>query len=279
MNGDSLTGWDDPLLRVREALKNDEFALYCQTMQGLQAGGHPFAEVLVRLREEEAAMLPPGEFLPVLEHYGMMPQLDCWVLRTLAAAVARGSQVPRFAMNVSAQTLQLAEFPKIFAKFAADAGIAPGAILVELEEADMLAYPEEAERFSAGMREAGGSVVIAGFGAKSATFAPVKALRPELIKVDGSIVRRLLKSEAAARKLEAIMRVSGTLGIGLIAECVEEREVLARLREMGVGYAQGFGIARPQPIESLASVEKPSARQAGRAPVPVGRALVGVGSA
>jgi EAL domain-containing protein (putative c-di-GMP-specific phosphodiesterase class I) len=75
-------GWGDPGERIRHALAKDEFALYCQPIASLEGGsGFAMAEVLVRLREEEKALLPPGEFLPVFERYGMMPELDSWVVR------------------------------------------------------------------------------------------------------------------------------------------------------------------------------------------------------
>ena len=85
-----LAGWTDPVRRLRDAIENDEFELYCQPI--LQFAGeerYPMAEVLVRLREEERALLPPGEFLPVFEHYRMMAQLDRWVVRHTIKRLAR----------------------------------------------------------------------------------------------------------------------------------------------------------------------------------------------
>ena len=88
-----LAGWTDPVRRLRDAIENDEFELYCQPI--LQFAGderYPMAEVLVRLREEERALLPPGEFLPVFEHYRMMAQLDRWVVRHTIKRLASGSR-------------------------------------------------------------------------------------------------------------------------------------------------------------------------------------------
>jgi EAL domain-containing protein (putative c-di-GMP-specific phosphodiesterase class I) len=91
-------------------------------------------------------------------------------------------------------------------------------------------------------------VAIDGFGQRSVSFAPLKTLRIDFIKVDGSIVRNLLRSAVAEQKLKAMVRVGEAIRIGVIAECVEEAAILARLRELGVGFAQGFGIAQPAPI-------------------------------
>src|SRR5438132_12474598 len=106
-----LTGWTDPAAHLRQALEKDEFALFCQPVLTLQgAERYPFGEVLVRMREEEQALLPPGEFLPVFEHYRMMPQLDRWVLRNAAKHLAGGSKFSRLSINLSGQTAEDPEF-------------------------------------------------------------------------------------------------------------------------------------------------------------------------
>ena len=87
-----LAGWAHPLQRLRQALAKDEFTLYCQPILALACvEQYPMAEILVRLREEEKALLPPGEFHAVFEHYRMMPQLDRWVVRNAVKCLARGS--------------------------------------------------------------------------------------------------------------------------------------------------------------------------------------------
>jgi EAL domain-containing protein (putative c-di-GMP-specific phosphodiesterase class I) len=84
------------------------------------------------------------------------------------------------------------------------------------------------------------------------SFTPVRALGVQFVKVDGRITRKVLGAESARTKLNAILRVGERLGFGVVAECVEEQDVLLRLKAMGVGYAQGFGIYQPHPINSLA---------------------------
>src|SRR5258708_6449443 len=93
----ALTGWANPAAHLREALDKDDFELYCQPMlavSGAAAGSYPMGEVLVRLREEETALLPPGEFLPAFEHYRMMPELDRWVVRHAVKRLLAGSRLP-----------------------------------------------------------------------------------------------------------------------------------------------------------------------------------------
>jgi len=251
-----LAGWPNPLARLRAALEKNEFTLYCQPVMALaaQSGGaarYPMAEVLVRMREEERALLPPGEFLPVFEHYAMMPQLDRWVLRHTVQQLVRGSRIPRFTINVSGQTLGDAEFPGFAAAELRTARLAMDAVLFEIDESDVLARLEAAAGFASAVKAYGGGVLIDGFCRRAVSFAPFKALRPDLVKVDGSVIRNLLTSEAAQTKLKAVLRVAGTLGIGVVAECVEQQDQLTRLKALDVAYAQGFGVFQPQPIERV----------------------------
>src|SRR5262245_26962966 len=114
----ALTGWANPAAHLREALEKNDFELYCQPMlalSGAAAGSYPLGEVLVRLREEETALLPPGEFLPAFEHYRMMPELDRWVARHAVKRLLAGSRIDCLTLNISTQTLADAEFPRFVA--------------------------------------------------------------------------------------------------------------------------------------------------------------------
>jgi len=248
-----LAGWTDPVQRLRGAIENNEFELYCQPI--LQFAGderYPMAEVLVRLREEERALLPPGEFLPVFEHFRMMPHLDRWVVRHTVKRLAQGSRIARFTVNLSGQTIEDPEFGRFVAAQLASNQVAPSRLLFEIDEGDTLARLEAAELFASQMKAVGTPLLIDGFGRRAVSFTPVKALGVQFVKVDGRITRKVLASEGARGKLNAILRVGERLGFGVVAECVEDQDILLRLKAMGVGYAQGFGIYQPHPIDTLA---------------------------
>jgi len=238
-----LTGWDDPPGRLMQALERDELELFAQPIVELiEAQPIAMAEVLVRLREEEQALLPPGMFLPVFEYCGMMHELDRWVARHVIARLARGSRVPRFTINISAQTLGDADFmPDIAA-----------ALAFEISEADMLLRPSAAKQFAAAARKLGVALILESFGRSAASFQPLRAMGVTYVKIDGVIVRELAASQVARNKLEAIVRIGEATGIGLIGECVETREALEELKAKGVRYAQGFGIAAPSRIDDVA---------------------------
>jgi len=255
-----LAGWNDPAARLRVALARDDLQLFCQPILSLQPpGAFTMAEVLVRLREEEALLLPPGDFLPVFEHYKMMGELDRWVvrhvLRRLSEPPAGG--IENFSINVSAQTLEDAAFPNFVADELQARRVSPPALTFEIDESDTLARLDSAARFSQAVKQRGCRVLIDGFGRRSVSFLALQTMRADFVKVDGSIVRALLRSEVARQKLKAVVRVGETIGVAVIAECVEEQEILAQLRGLRVGYAQGFGIARPAPIDRPAAFPVP----------------------
>lgn len=247
-----FAGWDDPVLRLGTALENDEFTLFCQPVRALKSGEtFPFAEVLIRFREEESALLPPGEFFPIFEHYGMMPQLDRWVVRTAISRLARGVKLPCFSVNLASQTLEDPTFPGDVANLLSSAGVEGKALIFEIDESDTLLRPEAAEDFAREIRKVGAAILIDGFGQRSVSFNAIKTLRPDFVKVDGSIVRKILSNPSAETKLRAVLRVGEVIRMGVIAECVEEQDILARLVALGVGYAQGFGVYQPLPVDAL----------------------------
>ena len=224
---EELAGWGEPASRLREALAKDELALYCQPVAALSGPMRfPMAEVLIRLHEEEKAMLPPGEFLPAFEHYGMMPDLDRWVLRKVLEHIARGSRIERFAINVSTQTLKDTDFPKSAAVELVSAGVPGTSVLFEINEPDTLARIDDCIRFATGVRAVGCGVTVSGFGRRSASFNALRTLRPDFVKVDGVIVRKLLGAPAAEAKLKAMLRVGEVMGFQVIAEMVEEQDIL-----------------------------------------------------
>jgi EAL domain-containing protein (putative c-di-GMP-specific phosphodiesterase class I) len=252
----ALAGWSRPAERLKRALEKDEFALYCQPILALSDAAsphYPLGEVLVRLREEEQAMLPPGEFLPILEHYRMLPLLDRWVVQHLVKRLVAGARLPAFTMNLSSQTLEDAEFPGHVVAAVRAADLRPGALVFEIEEQELLARTERVAELAAAFRSVGVGVLIDGYGRKAVSFTPLLKVEPSYVKVEGSIIRKLLTSTVAQTKLDAILRVGSTAQVNVIAECVEEPEILAKLRSMGVPYAQGFGIVPPQPIDNVSS--------------------------
>jgi EAL domain-containing protein (putative c-di-GMP-specific phosphodiesterase class I) len=249
-----LLGWDHPAARLREALDYDQLRLYAQAIVALgplAPGGFAMAEVLVRLREEEARMLPPGDFLPAFEHFRMMGELDRWVVRNALRKLGGDGKVKRLSVNVSTQTIEEGSFAPFAAMQLRLAGLDPTALVVEIDESDAIDRPEAAARFAAEVKAVGCKLLLDGFACRSVSFDPLKALLVDYVKVDGTVIRNILRSESSATKLRAIVRVGEVTGVGVIAECVEDEPILAALKQFKVGYAQGFGIRKPETIDDL----------------------------
>jgi EAL domain-containing protein (putative c-di-GMP-specific phosphodiesterase class I) len=238
--------------RLEHALAADELVLFCQPIRALAQGGYPMAEVLVRMRDEERALLPPGEFLPLFEELGMMPQLDRWVVRHAVRQLRRGSRIASFSVNLSGQTLADADFPAFVAQELKIAGVPPATLAFELDEADFAAGMAAASASATALQFAGCRVLIDSFGATPDSLSYLKQLRADLVKLDGAIVRKLMAGGAARKLVDAVLRIANAVGFEVIGSCVEEQDVLARLKALGVGYVQGFGVHQPGPLEKLA---------------------------
>src|SRR5258706_13649430 len=169
-----------------------------------------------------------------------MPQLERGVLRAVLRRLKQGSKVPRFSITLARQTLGAATFPAAVAAELKASGVPASCVLFEVDEPDVLDKPHDTARFVTEVKKLGCGVMIDGFGRRSVSFAPLKTLRIDFIKVDGSIIRKILRSETTDSKLKAIVRVGEAIGVSVIAECVEEQDVLTRVKALGVGYAQAF---------------------------------------
>ena len=125
------------------------------------------------------------------------------------------------------------------------------ALVFVIAEPTLLAGGESLAHFAAALRKLGCGITIDGFGWRAVSFAPLKGGWIDYVKVEGAIARKLLKSESAEIRLKAIAHVGQVLGLRVIAEMVEDAELLIKLMTLGVPFAQGFGSARPRPIEAF----------------------------
>src|SRR5918996_1221741 len=206
---------DDPVAYLRHALSKDAFELHCQPIAALRGlvRAYPMGEVLIRLREEEQAMLPPGEFLPVLEHYGLMPQLDRLVLREALARLAVGSRIARLCLNVSAQTLADPSFPGFVAAELVASRVPGNCVLFEVEEHEAMAAPDSVARFAALAGSLGAGMVLEGFGqTPDALQLLVYVPGVRAVKLHGAMTRELLVQGKPSRLLERVLRETTTRG-------------------------------------------------------------------
>jgi EAL domain-containing protein (putative c-di-GMP-specific phosphodiesterase class I) len=247
---DSHANLNDPVTHLRHALAADAFALYCQPICAL--AGHmsyPMGEVLVRLREEEKALRAPGEFLPLLEHYGMMPEFDRWVVRNVLRHIAAGMRIPRLSINLSAQTLADHAFPSFFAHELDTTGVSGECILFEIDESDAVSLRDCTPRLAATVGSLGAGVILDGFGRAADCISLLNTPCVQFVKMHGSRVRQLLSGQSAAEDAKTLLWAASEMKIQVIAESVEEPEATLKLKMHRIGFVQGFGIYQPRPID------------------------------
>ena len=241
--------------KLVEALKTGGFVLYAQRIQRLAAAGkeRAFQEILVRFREEEEKLLPPGTFFPMLEEYRLLPYVDRWVVSRLAAWIhesrARttpGSPVPANGVNLSEDTLREPKFADFVAKNIESAKLPEGFFTFELGWDTALLHSDRLKDIQAQLKPAGCRFTLAGFDGSDASFKMLKVLKPDFVKLAYGIVKDINRALAASEKAESINQKCHAMGIRTIAEYVESREVLEQLQLIEVDFAQGLIIGTPQ---------------------------------
>ncbi|MBI3045406.1 MAG: EAL domain-containing protein [Betaproteobacteria bacterium] len=256
---DELTHWDDPRAGIIRALEEDQFLLFAQKILPLKADvpDPSCYEVLVRLKEEEENMLPPGNFIPIAERFGLMEQLDCWVVRTLTTwCMERRKRtpswrVPVFCVNLSEAAVTSERFPRFVLDELQRTGFAAQSLCFEIAEQDAINRNSEVRKFAAGLKPAGCRFAIDAFGSVKVSFSHLRNLPIDFVKIDGAIVQDMLRDATALAKVRGINTVCQKVGIRTVAMFVETSGALDQLREIGVDYVQGFGISYPGPIDKI----------------------------
>jgi EAL domain-containing protein (putative c-di-GMP-specific phosphodiesterase class I) len=255
---EQLTGWDNPRAMLEQALRENHFLLLAQKIVSLRSGApDPICyEVLLRLKQEEESMLPPGSFLDLAESLGMMPKIDRWVVRSVLAWCAarlksRGTQLPNMCINLSARSLNSISFRRAVREELATAGVPPRTLCFELTEHDVIEHRADAQAFIADLKPLGCRFTLDSFGSIKVSFSYLEGLPFDFLKIDGIIIDSMLHGSLGPATVKAINIVCREVGIRTIAEFVESKATLDKLREIGVDYVQGFGVSRPEPITKL----------------------------
>ncbi|NND60206.1 MAG: EAL domain-containing protein [Gammaproteobacteria bacterium] len=246
---------------VKQALEEDRFELHSQRIVPIDsANGKSHFEVLVRMRDEHGELVSPGLFLPVAERYQLMPQVDRWVVSQTLQALAPHHQAMTTAgvgcsVNLSGQTMVDADFAPFVCELFKDTGVPPSLICFEVTETAAIANLEVAQNFMHALKRLGCRFALDDFGAGLSSFAYLRSLPVDYLKLDGSFVKPIVEDQTSASMLAAMHQIGKICGLQTVAEYVENDTILEHLRQMGVDFAQGYGIARPRPLtEELAEL-------------------------
>jgi diguanylate cyclase (GGDEF)-like protein/PAS domain S-box-containing protein len=238
--------------RLTHAVEENRFALYAQAIEPLfpETGRLPMQEILVRMLDEDGQTILPATFIPAAERYGIMPSIDRWVLRETCRQLSReNTPRPRIrCINVSNQSLSDDGFLDYVLHQIEGSGIDPRLCCFEITETTAIANWNRATHFVLTLKEIGCRFALDDFGSGMASFAYLRDLPVDLVKIDGGFVKNMVENRTDLAMVKAIHRIAHEMGIGTIAESVESAEIRAALRQLGIDYLQGFSVHRPVPL-------------------------------
>ena len=242
--------------QLTSALQDDQFVLHQQriiALDGTAAG--PCCEFLLRLKGRDGNLILPGAFIPAAERYDLMPKIDRWVLTRVFAHLAQQFATHQakadsiYFINLSGATLGDASFFRFVTELFSRNIIPPQAICFEVTETAAIANLSNALSFIRSVKNLGCKVALDDFGTGLSSFSYLKTLTADYLKIDGGFVRDMLEDPMDAAIVQAINNIGHVAGLKTIAEFVENADIQARLADIGVDYAQGYGIHRPELID------------------------------
>jgi EAL domain-containing protein (putative c-di-GMP-specific phosphodiesterase class I) len=251
---DKALAKDDTAERLIEALNQDGFVLYSQRIAPLRPGKEPYQEILVRFKEEEQKLLPPGTFIPILESSRLMHILDRWVInRVIKWIHAKRKSDPAWnapcsSINLSNDSLANAEFPGFVRTQLEKGKISGRKFAFEVAEEDAATHEEGLARFTTTLLPLGCRFTLTSYNGNLFPVEKLKASGIDGVKIDIEIIASLHASEASFAQTKAIQSCCEAQGLSTLGEFVERPETLQKLKELGVHYAQGYGIAMPEPL-------------------------------
>ncbi|MFP4560799.1 MAG: putative bifunctional diguanylate cyclase/phosphodiesterase [Thiohalorhabdus sp.] len=239
--------WED---RIRRALREDRFRFHYQPIIHLGSGAVSHYEVLLRMETEDGELVGPGAFLDTAERFGMIGEIDRWVLENAIRVQGESRRVGRpvkLAINLSGRHLGRSDILELMNSAIEHQGADPRALTFEVTETAAVENLTRARQFIHTLRERGCRVALDDFGVGFSSFHYLKNLPVDMVKIDGSFVRALDRDEFDRRFVQAMSELTASLGIESVGEFVESGRIAEILEELGVGMGQGFHLGRPAP--------------------------------
>ena len=245
----SITQW---MVRIEEAIENDLFELYYQPIAPIQASAAPnweHYEILLRLVDKQGKVISPSDFLPSAERYNLMFAIDRWVISKFFAYLAgRDKKKGLYAINLSGQSINDDRLVGFIQKQFDIYKIPPEIICFEITETIAVDNLTRAAPRIQAIRLLGCKIALDDFGSGMSSFSYLKYLPVDYLKIDGAFVKDIAEDPMDLAIVKAIDRIGHALGLKTIAEYVSDETILAKVTEIGVDYAQGYAIAKPQPL-------------------------------
>lgn len=249
----SLSSW---AARISDALDEDRFVVYCQPIVPLQERKEAkHYEALVRMLDKEGNIIPPGNFIAAAEASGFIDDIDKWVFEKILATLDSLPLAKRrqyaFSVNLSGHTISDEKFLKHVVGRVKEIGLEPGILNFEITETAAVKHFDRAVHFINVLRDLGCLFALDDFGSGLSSFGYLKQLPVNFLKIDGSFVRKMELEDVEYSMVSTINHLAHIMGLGTIAECVENQAQMSMLQDMGVDYGQGFFFSVPEPVERI----------------------------
>ena len=238
--------------RIRAALSDGRFVLYGQPVVSLNGDAESYSELLIRMIDDDGGVIAPDTFLPSAERFGVINDIDRWVV-SVAIGLARSGK--RVALNLSARSIGDERIVGMLRE-AISGGLAPANLIFEITETATITNLAEAREFAGALSALGCDLAIDDYGTGFASLSYLKHIPARYVKIDVEFITDLTRSETDRSLVASIVSVAQSLGKLTVAEGIEDEATLVAVRELGVDFAQGFYTGRPQRISPLTAFER-----------------------
>ncbi len=262
-------GW---AARLTQALEDERLVLHYQPYLALgeHSAGGQHIEILLRLIDEDGKLVAPGSFIPAAERYNIMPAIDRWVVKTVFARyrdlLAQMGTPLTCAINLSGTTLNSDGILAFIREQSEQHRLPPDAICFEITETAAINNIRHATQFMRELKALGFCFALDDFGIGTSSLAYLKTLPVDYLKIDGSFVRNIVTDPIDRAMADTINRVGHIMGLQTVGEFAESAAVINELRALGVDFAQGYGVQRPQALPPpLLAQPAPAASASARA--------------
>ena len=245
--------------RLNTAIEENRFCLYAQKIIAIDSDiNTKHYEILLRFIDESGKLINPDRFIPAAERYNLMPMIDRWVISTFLASYepywrAKSQQSSTYleelyAINLSGTSINSKQFHTFLQKQFTYYNIPPQTICFEITETAAISNLNNAAIFIKELKELGCSIALDDFGSGMSSLSYLKNLPIDYLKIDGSFVKNIASDRIDYATVECFNSISQIMNIKTVAEFVENDEILQKIQTIGINYAQGYGIEKPQPL-------------------------------
>lgn len=247
-------GWSN---RIRHAIENNRFTLACQPIVNTRSSAVYAYEVLIRMIGDNNELIMPGGFLPAAERFGLSADVDKWVIVNAIQILAEQRRVLldlKYSINLSAQTLATPDVVGLIEQHLRKTGLDPAALLFEVTETVAISDMTVATDVLSRLKLLGCRTALDDFGSGMSSFAYLRELPIDVVKIDGRFVKNLATNPVDQAMVKAMNEIAHALGKQTVAEFVEDEASFRLLGEIGVDYSQGYYLGRPeitQPCQAI----------------------------